>query len=461
MKRIDLTQRSDWAAMPYGRLAPSAAYEVARSRLGLNILPHLKQARLGIQSIDGQDWLKFAVIFLHDRVQSLTLAFSRDILQDNGLDVFLEEVVARTPSLTSLIVLVETLTPISFFEQSLARTFPRFSALQSVQLSSYSLSPIVLSSLSRCDTITRIGISFGRTYTMRSMRSESLARNPRRFSRVGPLRNVRALTLQGQLVALHPVFQGGARMRSLVHLQIDMVWKDITAHFGPFLQDLITACPGLETLDFTRNEDNGLYSNSVPPDYAKIEACTLAPLAQLGGLKHFGVVFTRSVNLSNEDLLELVRSCKSLTALHLSSEPVYSGKSMLTMDVLAELARIRPNLEELSLFVHSGSDYVSPSAEERLENLKYLSFGISSIEDTDSAAEYLGRILTQKCTFSIERKIDAEAEEFLKKEDMEDIRDRRRKWAEVKKRLPTFVQLRTLEIENKNLRMQLSASRQN
>ncbi|KAJ8453997.1 hypothetical protein ONZ45_g19478 [Pleurotus djamor] len=127
---------------------------------------------------------------------------------------------------------------------------------------------------------------------------------------------------------------------------------------------------------------------------------TLEPLLQytkLTSLKlhHISATF----EIDGENLCNIVTSLPKLTVLHLNPTPYFAESPILSIVDILPLRRIRPELEELALYVDAARRDMKGFKGDGIvfEQLKVFSVGFSPIAAPVGVALFLSRIITQNC----------------------------------------------------------------
>jgi hypothetical protein len=134
----------------------------------------------------------------------------------------------------------------------------------------------------------------------------------------------------------------------------------------------------------------------------------LLPVGSLPNLADFALYHLRSIDLSDNDLEELLKQLPGLAELRLGHEPFVKPTSVaasLTCAALAVAARCCPRLECLGLFLDTSSPNIpeaSPAAPVRFACLADFDIGSSLLATTEirKMGEYLDHLLPPGCTLS-------------------------------------------------------------
>ncbi|KAH8108696.1 hypothetical protein DFH11DRAFT_1631715 [Phellopilus nigrolimitatus] len=423
-KRVKLL-KIESSGEPFTNPLASVFVEVLRSRPETSILPNLTNLRLEVDS--ETSLLQYAVLFIHSKLRIL---FFRIILkQSNAPDVelFLNEVAARASNVQTLIA---NFTPSEFtrIESTFAHFLVRQESLVTLWLRRGTLTTVVLNASSCLPHLKQLSLlpANKRTDadTVQSISCEGGCEGQR-------FPSIRYIGLQSRLVSIASLVSAQRNFSQLLSLKIDIVSHNDADDLKKCLEVISTTCKALRILSFARSVDIGDRPAVLDQEKATITMATLMPMTLLPWLKNFRLTCTQPITISNDDLVDLLSRCSSLTTLSLNPEPVglkeAHDKNMPSLAVLHRIAQCRPMLKTLSMCLNaSGNDMLPLGIEISFQTLQTLSLGRSPIKNVDRVALYLSQVLPSSCTIETSDRSAAG-------------------WSRVKKKLPLFVDFRLEE----------------
>ena len=210
------------------------------------------------------------------------------------------------------------------------------------------------------------------------------------------------ITLQGRLEQFFPLFSPDVAptvFPRLTHLRIDVLGFMLVSTIHEFPALLPGACPLLEGLLLTRSEYDGF--QTLEWEIEVITAATLQPLCYLDRLSRLKLWYSRPVRMTNEEFVDWISCCKSLSAVELAHEPLSEEPPSMSLDVIGLVRQVRPNIS-LSLFVDTQTELekfkTNPDSipqiryETAYANIRsFLDFGTSPLhkEDCELMAKYI------------------------------------------------------------------------
>lgn len=131
----------------------------------------------------------------------------------------------------------------------------------------------------------------------------------------------------------------------------------------------------------------------------RLRAATLTPLQGSSTLSVLDIAHRHSVHIYDDELVDLVKALPALVVLSLNPAPICIGVSTLSLAVLSELARVRPSLRMVRLYINATLDEeeVASSAYQFAPTMRSLWLNASPIAEAEDnqrrIASYLQSLL--------------------------------------------------------------------
>lgn len=388
VQRLEISDKTN-------RIMDSNAMKIlASQRPTFSLTPNLQHMYVKWQN---DEVLEYCFLFFSRRVRSLTLCLPtlNWFRFSNVLEI---AIFSRARGLKSLNI--ETCQPLSDGDVGslLKCALPYMRNIENLVLPQFSLTPSIMAQVAgKLKKITQ---------------NDTLASNIA-TSTSGPP-NPLTLTFASTIEELHvgTMFRSVLSVTSwnypkLISLHIDFLWQ---YEDSDSLRDLIKKISAiflkLQQLKIAVSKVRQPQLNTTKT----ISSEPLNALTTMRNLKYFSLRWCTPIVCTNEELIELLKGLPHIEYLHLNERPVFTHiGTAITLDVLASIARVCPDLRQLALFidctvppaVYDPLSYSDPTEEEGLfAKLESLDLGASPVvRDPFSIARRLYDIIPTRCKF--------------------------------------------------------------
>ncbi|KAI5119249.1 hypothetical protein M0805_008800 [Coniferiporia weirii] len=421
-------------------MADSVFMRVSMTRPAVSILPNLEKLFVRGRLI-ALAHVQYSYLFLRESITFFSFTSQVRHNPDIAEEVrsLLNEVLHRSPNVTQMELSIGPLLHVNFrLERTIRTLSSRLRNLKTLRLPPPLLSAPVLDSIALLPNLTDIDMSPFSIYEDEDIDSP-LPDTDSAF------RSLRSLSMQGDLKMVTRLFSSRVFPLGLITFTLRIVDENRASDFRSCLKALAHACPELKKLKFfVDGEDPG------SPESGPLTAQDLSPLTSFPLLETFELRYDRAVSMSDEELICIVKRCPSLRHLDLNSVflSAETEATSLTLGFLALLVKesAAVKLEYLAIYVNALSTDGLPEVEGCLENMRYISFGVSPIsEPSDKVLLYLSRLVPATCTFDVG--LGSELDNMWVDED--EISGRRSIWGNVKRILALLTEVRLEERESK------------
>ncbi|KAH9967273.1 hypothetical protein BC827DRAFT_1264120 [Russula dissimulans] len=419
-------------------LADSVFDELARTRITLEILPNLRCLHWNIEPR-----IKYAVVFMHDKVTEFSFDYSTRTIPSLASDVL-----GRMPFLTSLEWMGSWRQgQDSISSSSLLRLLSGLQKLQRITLPKDFLDYQLLKPLSLLPEL--------RVVQCDGHRSRSLFIPVMKGTlEGGAFPMLYNLCLHSTLDDMRHYLTGGVLLPRLKNLSTETAQLESPSTVKRFIADVTECYPALEVVSFVTILQRD--------DREPLSLEHLRPLVSLKQLTRLELRHNLPIQISEEDLVEFSAAFPTIETLVLNPEPLLLKRPKFTLSSLLFVARNFPNLSHLGIYLDAkdattGLPY-SLGKTQTFLYLRTLDVGVSPIgADHASVALFLSRLLSES---EVIIQLRASSDGF----DEGEIRKRYSKWKTVANALPLLLRLlkeekerrKDIEREVEDLRMRVN-----
>jgi len=424
----------------FSMISEAALADILITRPSTNpILPRIKTLKVDGELVPDYPWCKFFTGLLHDGLQELCIYIPSLELSPDAVLSFLEEVVWRSPNITSLSIESSLMTFVGDVGVSLSSSISRMHNLRKFVALSCLLTPVELCVLEQLPHLQEVSIFFD-SHLQGRMTNGALPK----FVSPNPFPQLTSLELQASLAELCRYLSlANGISPGLRTLFVDVISQSKFGIFQNALVKIAEAFPHLEYLSITRNEDFNVVDEVAGSVRPPLTYGNLHPLTRMTRLQTFILKYEVVVSMTNRELCTLLSQCPSLVALDLNQEPIVLSPTELTINVLPLIAQACPRLADLALYVDTNVKPLETSSLSTFTNLKSISLGISLLQCRPVVATLLAQVLPEGCRLiskpSFEQKME---EQFGEPNDVETRAVRRKEWAQVSEWIPILLEVR-------------------
>ncbi|KAF8530111.1 hypothetical protein BU17DRAFT_35771 [Hysterangium stoloniferum] len=424
----------------------SVLAEIARTRLNLVLLPHLKHLHWNSKH------LNYATLFMHSGICQLTVSIDRPFLAEEGFAearAFLVECATRLPNLTILDLrgsfsVVRVQTRLLGLLRSLKR-------LTTLILPRYWITSTVLASVADLPCLDTIQWEY-------CIQGEGDVKDVETFELVeqhGSFISLVDISLEIDFTIAINLFETATFPTRLTSLMIRPIATVTPTDLSNFLQLCATRCRALSTLHLELFPNKPQQVNGSHD----ITLETLRPLLSCLNITRFSISWPSQLCLTDNDVEELVRRWPDLTELDLAFDPYIPSPPRLTLASLISIATHCPKLQELGIYLDLTSppppipsSSSSSSTIPCLPDIRNLYVGPSPIseENAKPTALFLSRLCISPSSFDLQLHPGISWEPIFQATMTPETRDILMKysllWKTVGEYLPMLVTLRSEEL---------------
>ncbi|OBZ72753.1 hypothetical protein A0H81_06681 [Grifola frondosa] len=338
-----------------------------------------------------------SLVFMHEKVKHLSLQLYRS--QIIPLSPYLEQVVARSPSVTHLELRSDS--PMSDLEDDLVPFLRGMQALQELLVPMYCLTSRVISALSELANLSAVG--FAKPAELGNGDREDVVQfAPTCGEDAFP--SLRRLCFSSHIPDAIRFLTGD--FSHLTKLYVHTIAIAATQDVREFFVTVQDRCHDLQEffVDFIIGPDSPLIFPATPA-HQRPNVDTFRPLFSCRRLRKFEFRWDLPLNLTDQDAEELASNWASLEVLLLNCEPVplaEAGGPHLSLRALLPFARHCPDLRHLGLYVNATAPYLAhfmaqPQPVVPFSRLEKLTIGLSAIDHAEPAALFLSQLLPLGC----------------------------------------------------------------
>lgn len=410
--------------------------------IGRTIFPRCRRLNIDGGLLSDYPWRQLFTGFLHEGIQDVRIFVAGQA--PNDIPNFLEEVVWRSPNVTSLSLESLLRTWDADIAVSLSSSIAMMHKLTVVITYSCLLTAQMLSSLEQLPNLQDVEF-YSNSYRLGRVSNGLLPQSVRPH----PFPSLTSLSIQSSLVEFSRYLSLASGIApALRHLFLDIISMTKPSHFQNALVKIAEAFPLLETLQVSRKEDFSMFEGGFA-DSPVLSRQNLLPIANMRSLRTLRVRCEAVFSMTNSELCALLSRCTSLITLELNQEPMVLSPTELTIHVLPMIAKACPQLEDLALYIDTGVGSEYPPTQsfwlEPFVILEWISFGISPLQNKQVIATLLSQVLPEDCELKCEPLYDSDVErEFicLSAEDAKAREACRKEWAQVAEWIPILKEAR-------------------
>lgn len=307
-------------------------------------------------------------------------------------------------------------------ENSLYELFIVQTKLKTVKIPLYGLTPLLMKALGRLPALTSL-TSEGAGY---KSRLEQLVPRLKFDFKLGTFRSLVALEIAGSFADLAEQLAKAPFASRLLHITIHTTMLEKTGSLHSILANIARHGSVLETIGLMAvppqiqgiRSETGL--RNACAKMCRVTLHTLSPMMPNKRLKAFTLTWPCPLEISNRDVISLVRRMPILEGLFLNSKPLVGiGKIHLDLGVLPQLAELRSSIRHLALFLDCRRVPIGPYSQpiRPLPTLESLDLGLSLIPDEiKPLTTFLSKVCPSSCSFpSLPRTLTGEVQAISEK----------------------------------------------
>ncbi|KAI5119250.1 hypothetical protein M0805_008801 [Coniferiporia weirii] len=421
--------------LPRGLIGDSIFIETSITRPALCIFPQLE--KLIIDDDFPASWFRYSILFLQKSVSFLSLTIlTRDNMSKHARPL-LNEILYHSPALTWFELSFGC--SVKGIEDDLCLLLSGLTHLETLYLSPCMLTTPVLHSIALLPSLSQVGMLphyYGCTF------AEDVTHfKPPDFDNA--FASLSDLAIQGRFVTITEFFLFKRFPLKLRTLSINIMQHDPFPDFRLCLEAIANSCSELKELEIVLSVDSHTTCRADP-----VTAHALSPLGYFTSLETFKLEFYEPIDMSDIELISIVKMCPSLRSLHLNSWPFSFARTSLTIQFLALLSNepVAEKLEHLGIYLDASETANLAEVGRCMKNMRSVSFGASpACAINDSLLIYLSRLLPVTCKLDLDG--PGHIPPGLSNSEAIEFQQRLLVWEEVKKTLPLLTLIRQDERE--------------
>ncbi|EIM81368.1 uncharacterized protein STEHIDRAFT_171756 [Stereum hirsutum FP-91666 SS1] len=400
--RVRTWSDSSWSS-PYN-LSQKARNDIAMSRPLTSVFPNLLRLCTGTQDLD-PFLMGTSVKILDLVVRHIPL---KNVAEVRTTWVF-RNVTERLPHLTSLYLsYLDDDTP--NYDEQIVGLLRNLTKLQKLSLPIMCLNADIAFTLASHQDLRTVTFELGMPIVFYACSQETRVM----FDSTQPLPNA-------AFSALHTVefsasnladaasflFQPEFPLRNIRVMSIHIRHVPLSGDTGIFLSRLTTDCPTLQklTLAFHALKYDG---NDPLPTIPYFELQHLSIVSQLQNLTTLVIRHPHPINMDDNDVAKLAKSCPRLQTIHLNPYPVVPTRPGTTLLALQHLANHCPDLRSVGIYLDGTvAPAPIPTLPRRIRGTLILghspiSVDLETLDDNSRIARYLADVLCKPCQWGWE-----------------------------------------------------------